>query len=87
MTILTKIFGVDHVKTEIFKSKDDAMKEVTDDARVISEDNFDIKSHSIERKNGKIYITINNSDNAYDAIVYVISELREETNNEFYRSL
>ena len=76
MYILVKVLGVDHVKTRLCNTKDEALKEAIRDIKAITDDGFNISDNTLTRRNGKIYITVNKANNPFDYIEYVISKAK-----------
>lgn len=68
---VTKIFGVDAVKTRIFKKKPDAINDIQDSIRLFLDDPSQVEI--IEKENEETYYIVSKSD---DPTLYIEFILR-----------
>lgn len=67
---VTKIFGVDAVKTRVFNTKDKAIEDINDNISMFLDD--DTKVEIIEKENEETYYIVNRSKDPTEFIEFVL---------------
>lgn len=67
---VTKIFGVDAVKTRVFKEKRDALEDIMTTIKLFVDDISEVEV--IEKENEETYYVVNRSEDPTDFIEFVL---------------
>ena len=67
---VTKIFGVDAVKTRVFRKREDAVIDIEETINLLTDDTT--KLEVIEKENDEVYYILNKSSNPENFIEFIL---------------
>lgn len=67
---VTKVFGVDAVKTRVFRKKDEALADINDSIRLFLDDPSDVEI--VQKENEETYYIVNKSNKPDEYIEFIL---------------